>query len=332
MFEDYIFGLTVDPDGMSDHDDPPISPTSPSACHNGRYSLAAAPARPAHPLASDITVHGLAENEGIDRLAHELREQASISGRQARIQSSRILPEDSSECLVARGCARIQHAGGPVATFRTQPPTNHKGDRPQASYRQRAEGISQPELTGPGTDPSSEAISSRRLRRQTDPRPQQQQHNHPCLENLLTNMVEHEVQCNVQGATLEPPVLTTRPSLLRIPPPPAAAVSSTTTTTTSSGLADFDHLMDLEVDTNYCEGADENLLDDTIALREAGAPTGVKKPGTTLRYRTSMDVGVQCRNMKRNIPRMRRRKPKTKPYAPPAEPAGTAATAATTTT
>ena len=316
MFEDYIFDLNVYSDSDDMPDDPPISPTSSSAfLHNGHYSLAAAA-----PTGLDVASNAnLFENESVDRLAHELDERASISGRQARRPQQKLAKDRSverrSESLAGR------HALGrdavPITSYRMQPPVNREACR--ASFRQRAE--TQPDIAaaaGGGAESSLEATyQSKRLRRQTDPRPQQQQNN-PCLENLLTTMVEHNVQCNVQSSGPEPtPMLTSRPSLLRIS-------SSVVPSGCGSGLAVFDDLMPLEVDANYCEGEDDALLNDTVALRDAGAPAGVKKHGG-LRYRTSADVGGQYRNMKRNVPRMRRR-PKTKTHAPPAVPAGATTT------
>ncbi|RYP64532.1 hypothetical protein DL771_008721 [Monosporascus sp. 5C6A] len=147
------------------------------------------------------------------------------------------------------------------------------------------------------------------LRRRADPRLQQ----NPCLENLLTTMVENNVQCNVQRSTPDPPALGSRSSISRL------RASAQPGDSSQSEQAD-DSLMELEVDANYCEGEDESLLNDTIALREAGAPAGIRKLGA-LKYRSSADAASHCRNMKKNIPRMRRRL-KTKASAPSAVPAG----------
>ncbi|RYO92286.1 hypothetical protein DL766_001777 [Monosporascus sp. MC13-8B] len=152
-------------------------------------------------------------------------------------------------------------------------------------------------------------MQSRKLRRQTDPRFQQ----NPWLENMLTTMVENNVQCNVQRSSPDPPALglPSSISLLRASAQPGDC--------SQSEQAD-DVLMDLAVDANYCEGDDEILLNDTIALREAGAPAGIRKPGA-LKYRSSVDAGSHSRHMKKNIPRMRRRQKK-KASAPSAVPAG----------
>ncbi|RYP26078.1 hypothetical protein DL767_008181 [Monosporascus sp. MG133] len=128
-------------------------------------------------------------------------------------------------------------------------------------------------------------------------------------------MVENNVQCNVQGSTPDPPALGSRSSISRL------RASAQPGDSSQFEQADND-LMDLVVDANYCEGDDEILLKDTIALREAGAPARIRKLGA-LKYRSSADAGAHCRNMKKNIPRMRRR-PKTKASAPPATPAAPA--------
>ncbi|RYP66311.1 hypothetical protein DL770_008818 [Monosporascus sp. CRB-9-2] len=152
-------------------------------------------------------------------------------------------------------------------------------------------------------------MQSRKFRRQTDPRLQQ----NPCLEILLTTMVENNVQCNVQGSTPDPPALGSRSSISRL------RASAQPGDNSQLEQAD-DDLMDLEVDANYCEDDDEILLNDTIALREAGAPAGIRKLGA-LKYRSSADASSHYRNIKKNIPRMRRRQ-KTKASAPSAVPAG----------
>ncbi|RYP82005.1 hypothetical protein DL769_001762 [Monosporascus sp. CRB-8-3] len=152
-------------------------------------------------------------------------------------------------------------------------------------------------------------MRSRKPRRQTDSRLQQ----NPCLENLLTTMVENNVQCNVQGSTPDPPGLGWRSSISRL------RASAQPGDSSQFEQAD-DVLMDLVVDANYCEGDDEILLNDTIALREAGAPAGIRKLGA-LKYRSSADAGSHCRNTKKNIPRVRKRQ-KTKASAPSAVPAG----------
>ncbi len=285
MFEDCIFDLDIDPDGMSNHD-PPVSLPSSSASYYGNLSLAKAP-----PNILDLTsnTNRKVGCESMDRLAHVLSEQASISEYTHIRTRAPILPKErpwgyKTENQM-RSCYSRRRDGMLASALPSQP-------RDNGSFRPRAG--TQADVVITDAEPSLETMQSIRSRRQMDLRPQ---HN-PCLKHLLATMVERNVQCNVQSSAPEHPALTPRSLLPRI--------ISSAEPRGGSGMIGFDDLMDLEVDPNYCEGDDEALLNDTVALRQASLPAGIRKHGV-LRYRSSADAGVQSRNMKRNIPRMRRR-------------------------
>ncbi|RYO88019.1 hypothetical protein DL764_008778 [Monosporascus ibericus] len=303
--------LDLNLDTIADDDDmPPISP--PSALHNRSSSPAAIriPIITAPPTITDTALNSQAHhhsdvNESIDRLAHVLREQATISRR--------------NEQILLEGCPLGKRSETPLSGHSTAQDAVSKSDLPSQqpvnteelqTYGRGAETQANIWLTGTETcSEAREAIQSRKLRRQTDLRLQQ----NPGLEILLTTMVENNVQCNVQGSTPDPPDLGSRSSISRLP-------SSAQPGGSSQFKQADDDLMDLVVDANYCEGEDEILLNDTIALREAGGPAGIRKLGA-LKYRSSAEAGSHCRNLKKNIPRMRRRQ-KTKASAPSAVPAG----------
>ncbi|RYP46058.1 hypothetical protein DL768_007684 [Monosporascus sp. mg162] len=317
MFEGPISSRRADPDldldldTIADDDDPPpISSTS--ALHNRSLSPAAIriPIITAAPTITDTASisqdhHRSDADESIDRLAHVLREQASISRRNEQI----LLEDGPLGKWSETPSSGHSTAQGAVSTsdLSSQLPINTEELK---TYRRGAE--TQPNISSTGAETCSEVIQAmqlRRLRRQTDPPLQQK----PCLEILLTTMVENNVQCSVQSSTPDPPALGSQSSISRLRSSAQPGDGS------QFEQADGD-LMDLVVDANYCEGDDEILLNDTIALREAGCPAGIRKFGA-LKYRSSAEAGSHCRNMKKNIPRMRRR-PKTKASAPSAVPAG----------
>lgn len=135
----------------------------------------------------------------------------------------------------------------------------------------------------------------RRPRRSTDVRLHKSASNLRML-GLVTGMIENGVQCNVQNST---------------PPSPAA------TSTTSSAIAPSmryiepsdaiePHCVPPEVDMGFSELDEETMLHDSLALRHASTPAGIRKFGF-LRYRSSTEAAQGCKNMKKSVPRMRRR-------------------------
>lgn len=316
MYQDCISSLTVDADDDVPDDDPPIIRDA-GFHHVGWPPPATTTAPPFTPdFPSSSNTDRLAGDESINRLAHELDEQASLSDRRLW----RISHERGTDGLVANSSSpRAQDAI--LATPAPGPQMELDPEKSGMPPRQRAG--SQLDTPISGMDPCS--AESDRPRSQTESRVQ---HNH-CREDLLTTMVEHNVQCNVQGSGLlsEPPGPKHRASYQKFQWFGELGDSGNDSRRDSGGLTSFDYMMGLEVDRNYCEGDDEALLHDTVALRQAGTPAGIRRKATSsnLRYRTSADVGAQCRNLKRNVPRMRRR-PKAKPPAPPAAPAGARST------
>ncbi|KAI0446274.1 hypothetical protein F4803DRAFT_62939 [Xylaria telfairii] len=118
---------------------------------------------------------------------------------------------------------------------------------------------------------------------------------------LVTGMIENGVQCNVQNST-----------------PSSPSKSSSTSSALHASLRRIEaqdpmdpHLlpsrMQLEVDQGFSELDEETLLSDNLALRHAGTPAGIRKFGF-LRYRSSTEAAQSCKNMKKSVPRMRRRR------------------------
>ncbi|KAI0016524.1 hypothetical protein F4780DRAFT_783140 [Xylariomycetidae sp. FL0641] len=114
--------------------------------------------------------------------------------------------------------------------------------------------------------------------------------------HLVTEMVERGVQCNVQESV---------PSS----PSDSAVMPSSNSIETARGPepSDAEMTMDLELDMGFSEQDTETLLRDNLMLRNAGTPVGIRKFGY-LRYRSSTEAALACKNWKRSAPRMRRRR------------------------
>ncbi|KAI4862967.1 hypothetical protein F4820DRAFT_450452 [Hypoxylon rubiginosum] len=128
----------------------------------------------------------------------------------------------------------------------------------------------------------------------------------PRRPDLMADMIESGEQCNVHNAAPQP---STGPSQ----PLPAFLINLMASAKFDDNMnTQFvdDDTMELVVDKDHCGGQDEAAgPSSSITLRDAGGPAGIKKVGR-LRYRTSIEAASRCKNMKRSVPRMRRR-PKT---------------------
>ncbi|KAI8958503.1 hypothetical protein F5Y11DRAFT_38302 [Daldinia sp. FL1419] len=125
--------------------------------------------------------------------------------------------------------------------------------------------------------------------------------------DLMANMIENEEQCNVH---ISKPV-----NLI-----PAPRLPSSADREPSAGLASrrglrvpYDSNTILEVDEAICTQPDDQAPSEILGLRNASGPEGIRKLGH-LKYRTSLETAMRCKNMRKSAPRMRRRpKPQTQP-------------------
>ena len=140
----------------------------------------------------------------------------------------------------------------------------------------------------------------KRPRRPTDVRLHKSASNLRML-GLVTGMIENGVQCNVQNST---------------PPSPTGAMSTSSEMPASMRCIEPQdpadpHLMPdrmpLEIDMGFSELDEDTMLNDSLALRHASTPAGIRKFGF-LRYRSSSEAAQSCKNMKKSVPRMRRRR------------------------
>jgi len=116
---------------------------------------------------------------------------------------------------------------------------------------------------------------------------------------LVTDMIENGVQCQVQTSTPPSPTKASTVSLL----PTCMRYNE------AQDVPDAEILpnrMELEVDINLGAVDEEPALSEALALRQASSPAGISKFGI-LRYRSSSEAAHSCKNMRKSVPRMRRR-------------------------
>ncbi|KAI2625599.1 hypothetical protein GGR54DRAFT_506665 [Hypoxylon sp. NC1633] len=142
----------------------------------------------------------------------------------------------------------------------------------------------------------------------------------PRTLDLVANMIEEGAQCNVRGSGPPTPLSPNRPFS------PADLATCILPDSSLNPMLDDDK-MELEVDTDFCAQDGEAGPSEALTLRDAGAPAGVRKFGF-LKYRSSLEAASRCKNMRKSVPRMRRRQ---KGHRPDSETSSNAAssTAAT---
>ncbi|KAI1778663.1 hypothetical protein F4818DRAFT_306347 [Hypoxylon cercidicola] len=122
--------------------------------------------------------------------------------------------------------------------------------------------------------------------------------------NLLANMIESGEQCNVQNSA-------SHTAMASSPPLPPFLINLMASAKFDDNMNPpfMDDEMELEVDEDHCSRQEESSGSSApITLRDAEAPAGIRK--FVPKYRTSVDAASRCKNMRRSVPRMRRR-PKT---------------------
>ncbi|KAI1120756.1 hypothetical protein F5Y10DRAFT_117475 [Nemania abortiva] len=218
-----------------------------------------------------------------------------LNALSARI-SEQWQPSEPSPALVPIPEVTMQSGLYPETT---SPPPLCESPRPSGPLRSHSLVPDAP----PEDKPLPKPNDLRRPRRSTDTRLHKSASNLRMLD-LVTGMIENGVQCNVQTST---------------PPSPSKTPSSSAFPTSIGCIDPPDPMnphippgrMDLEIDMSYGPLDEETLLNDNLALRHASAPAGIRKYGF-LRYRSSSEAAQACKNMKKSVPRMRRRR-KTSP-------------------
>ncbi|XXH04271.1 hypothetical protein Hte_010685 [Hypoxylon texense] len=124
----------------------------------------------------------------------------------------------------------------------------------------------------------------------------------PRKPDLLADMIESGEQCNVHNAAPQNSAGASQP----LPPFLIKLMASAKFDDNMNPQFVDDDAMELEVDKNiYSERNETAGPSGSITLRDAGGPAGIKKG--PLRYRTSVEAASRCKNMRRSVPRMRRR-------------------------
>ncbi|KAI1401900.1 hypothetical protein F4819DRAFT_307001 [Hypoxylon fuscum] len=307
MFEDFAFSQKANSDALPDDDDPPPSPRSTSHHSSPEMATSESPK---------------SDGERIESLVRKMSKQTFIRNTQTASLSK--TPEIESEISLPTDQMPIQlqieptllvdepslvHV--PLIKFGPDQPLEHVIENPPAELPQRhSESIETPPNSLIFNDNSHLRVpKTKRSWQQTEPMIRSTPPSSTL--DLMSNMIESGEQCNVHvSAPLTPmtaPLSRSTTSFLPSIQPDDNA---------NPQFADGDK-MELEVDSTYRgqdeeeeeAGPSETTPSETLALRDAGAPAGIRKFGL-LRYRSSLEAASRCKNMRKSIPRMRRR-PKT---------------------
>ncbi|OTA82505.1 hypothetical protein M434DRAFT_37084 [Hypoxylon sp. CO27-5] len=305
MFEHFAFTLKADSDTTSDDDDPPPSPKSkPSDRSSPTMATMAMP--PAAVYNSDgDRIESLVRKMSKQTLLRELQPPPSFESQNCEtdfnLQSNQapiqIQIQDSSDITGTSMELDINQHTQPVID-------NHTIQ----SRLQRHYEILGNHLEHPVTDEDSSLRipAGDRPRRQSETRLNSNPPGSRTID-LMSNMIENGVQCNVHISRPTSPLPAPRQ-----PSPAPHLVPSNNPDLNINPQIFANSNVELEVDMDFLkQGSDESPLNDSLALREAGAPMGIRKFGY-LRYRSSYEAAARCKNMRKSVPRMRRR-PKPSP-------------------
>ncbi|KAI0386978.1 hypothetical protein F5Y04DRAFT_74547 [Hypomontagnella monticulosa] len=319
MFENFAFNEKADSDTSPDDDDPPPSPKS--ELRQRSSPTMASSARPQHgsdgdridslvrKMSKQTLVREPALALSLDEQNHET-DLGQSSGRppiQIQVQA----PPPTSEFDV--GLSPNQPAHPIVDNLLAQLRPQHYRDR----MRNRFDGfIDSPSSSSKATDEDESQLQIEPRRNSNFSKPQ--------ALDLMSNMIENGVQCNVHASTPTTPLSATRPpSSVDFAPPPILDRSDNST------ILEEDTGMKLEVDMDYCaqEEQEEQPPPEILALRNASGPAGIRKFGY-LKYRSTLEAAARCKNMRKSVPRMRRRtKTQRSDSAVPSETSSTTSTA-----
>ncbi|KAI0179566.1 hypothetical protein GGR52DRAFT_311808 [Hypoxylon sp. FL1284] len=121
--------------------------------------------------------------------------------------------------------------------------------------------------------------------------------------DLLANMIESGEQCNVHDSTTPNPT----PSPQPLPPFLINLMASTKFDDQTNPQLPENDEMKLEVDEDQGRDQDEPAgPSGSLSLRDAGIPAGIRR-SMPVRFRSSAEAASRCHNMRRSVPRLRRR-------------------------
>ncbi|KAI1501977.1 hypothetical protein F5X99DRAFT_428022 [Biscogniauxia marginata] len=189
---------------------------------------------------------------GIDGLVRHMRRQT-------------LIPDSHSQSPPTPGrLGDRQETTIPLATIESTSESSMQLEHQQRQPQTLGEQIKTCQSTNDASYPSSDA---KRLRRKIETRHCKSSSSLRSLD-LMTGMIENGVQCNVRSSTPPTPVPALQPAQL--------VFSGPLEPQNMPGQDMFEGAMNLEVDFGYSEQDDEDLLNEALALRHAGAPAGAE--------------------------------------------------------
>ena len=243
------------------------------------------------PLSSRTRHDSRSAQDSIDRLAQEMSKQtlqldrANLEQLQMQLSSPSISPQ--------------MPCRSPIPPC---PELIADNDEPQLYSDSRRRRHNAPTLlprSAMDIDGRPVAPDAKRLSRQRSTQFHNNPNNTRAIQNLVEGMIASGSQCNVHRTSPPPLTPTSAERLLPILEPDDEMT--------------IDVGLELQVDDAYLHGptsATEKeeafLIETMMSLRRAGAPAGVRKVGT-LQYRASAEAALNCTNVVKNRPRMRKR-------------------------
>ncbi|KAI1861453.1 uncharacterized protein JN550_010833 [Neoarthrinium moseri] len=296
MFEDFTFDQRVNP-GTAPDPDTRLSPTDVPADWSSSQRLAAPTQSSSTPY--QRTQRTQRNSETIDTLAHQLSRQSLLSRTQHEgLESISVPVEDASSqrSPVASSSVPSQAplAQQPSETLQNSPPRNL--DRAQSQLPDSRTDLVASCASGP-----QPRIDTRCQTNPSNPR--------AVREALMEIMIAHGVQCNVQNSSPPTPVSNSQPGF---------PSGSSTDPIEPADQSMLDALEPLEVDMDFREQEEEALIRNLVTLRQAGMAGGIRKPNG-LKFCTSTEAALKCKNLKRNKLKMRKRDRSKPMLTPPPE-------------
>ncbi|KAI1204939.1 uncharacterized protein F4807DRAFT_445088 [Annulohypoxylon truncatum] len=321
MFDNFTLTQRADSDATSDEDNPLPSPKSKSS------------EEPSPTMATLATPTGALFNQDGDRidcLVRKMSQQTFVrdtrSAMSLELQNCEAdfnLPTDQMPIQIQIDASSISAGPSnfPLAGAATESDPNQliipaidsdptQLPRPQQHYEIIENHVIHPIASG---DSNPRVPDGDRPWRQPETRLHNSTSN-PRTLNLMTTMIENGAQCNVRPSRPTSPMPSPYPLSSNLIPPSSEPIQFKKPDYNLNPQMFHDSNMELEVDPSFCNGEndDEVTLGGPSALRDASTPAGVRKFGY-LKYRSSYEAAARCKNMRKNIPRMRKRPKVTRP-------------------
>ncbi|KAI2467409.1 hypothetical protein F4781DRAFT_311197 [Annulohypoxylon bovei var. microspora] len=318
MFEDFAFTQKADSDTTSDDDHPPPSPKSKSSKESS--PTMATLAMPTNALFNQ-------DGDRIDCLVRKMSQQTFVRDSRSALslefqncEADFNLPTNQMPIQIQIQAPSTSTGPSAGPSTRTsieldpnQPIVPVIDSRPtELPQQQRYSEITENQARHPIASEDSNLTDGDRPWRQPETRLNNSASNYRSLD-LMTNMIENGVQCNVHASRPTSPLLSPYPLSSNLISPSSDPIQFKKPDYNINPQIMHDSNIELEVDVNFRNGDDdEDSPSGSSALRDASTPAGVRKFGY-LKYRSSYEAAARCKNMRKNIPRMRKRPKVTRP-------------------